>query len=104
MYYTYMLRCRDNSIYTGITTDLKRRMDEHFMKSEKCAKYTYHHTAQKLEVAWETDDRKSASKLEYHIKTLTKLQKESLINNTKSLNQLLENKVECDKYELVKNI
>ena len=30
MYYIYMLRCEDNSIYTGITKELKRRMKEHF--------------------------------------------------------------------------
>ena len=45
MYYTYMLRCTDDSIYTGITTDLKRRMDEHFTQGEKCAKYTKRHKA-----------------------------------------------------------
>ena len=32
MYYIYMLRCKDESIYTGITTDLQRRMQEHFSK------------------------------------------------------------------------
>ena len=32
MYYIYMLRCADNSIYTGITTDLKRRIEEHITK------------------------------------------------------------------------
>lgn len=30
MYYTYILRCHDNSLYTGITNNLKRRMEEHF--------------------------------------------------------------------------
>ena len=32
MYYTYILRCEDNSLYTGITTDLKRRFDEWLSK------------------------------------------------------------------------
>ena len=32
MYYIYMLRCEDNSIYTGITTNVEHRMDEHFNK------------------------------------------------------------------------
>lgn len=32
MYYIYMLRCKDNSIYTGITTDIARRMKEHLTK------------------------------------------------------------------------
>ena len=44
-----MLRCEDNSLYTGITTDLERRMTEHFSKDAKCAKYTYRHTAKRLE-------------------------------------------------------
>ena len=35
-----MLRCENNSIYTGITSDIKRRMEEHFSQNKKCAKYT----------------------------------------------------------------
>lgn len=82
MYYTYMLRCEDNSIYTGITNDLERRMEEHFSKSAKCAKYTMRHSAKKLETAWWTYDKVLASKLEYHIKKdLSKKQKEELIKN-----------------------
>ncbi len=79
MYYTYMLRCEDNSIYTGIASDLERRMKEHFEKSKKCAKYTLRHTAKKLECAWQTENRALASKLEYAIKQLAKPQKEELI-------------------------
>ena len=48
MYYIYMLRCKDDSIYTGITTDLDRRMKEHFGAGEKSAKYTRSHVALKL--------------------------------------------------------
>ena len=59
----------DNSIYTGITTDIERRMQEHFSKDKKCAKYTSRHTAKKLECVWRTENRVLASKLEYHIKT-----------------------------------
>ena len=89
MYYTYMLRCSDNSIYTGITTDLKRRLEEHLSQDKKCAKYTLTHNAQKLEIAWESESRVLASKLEYHIKkTLTKVQKEDLILNN-NLEELL---------------
>jgi len=85
MYYVYMLRCEDNSIYTGITTNVERRMEEHFNKLEKCAKYTKTHTAKKLEVTWEVETRKEASKLEYYIKTLTKKQKEELIKDKNKL-------------------
>ena len=98
MYYTYMLRCKDNSIYTGITTDLDRRMKEHFSKDEKCAKYTLTHTAEKLECAWQTETRVLASRLEYHIKRLAKAQKEELILKN-NLEELLLDKIDCDKYE-----
>ena len=70
MYYIYMLRCRDNSIYTGITTNIDRRMEEHFSKNEKCAK--------KLEAVWETKNKSLASKLEYILKNYLKKRKNYL--------------------------
>ena len=103
MYYTYMLRCADNSIYTGITTDLKRRMDEHFNKLEKGAKYTHSHTAIKLEIAWESENKSLASKLEYQIKHLSKLNKEALIS-TKNLETYLGDKIDVSSYYLIKKI
>lgn len=99
MYYTYMLRCKDNSIYTGITTNLERRMDEHLHKTEKCAKYTLTHTAIKLEAAWETESRTSASKLEYYIKHLKKTQKEGLIANKLTLKDAFGDKFDCEVYK-----
>lgn len=77
IYYTYMLRCDGGEIYTGITTDIKRRMSEHFSKSG--AKYTRSHSAKRLEAVWESSDRSHASRLEYRIKQLTKQKKEKLI-------------------------
>lgn len=99
MYYVYMLRCTNSSIYTGITTNLERRMKEHFNKDKKCAKYTLTHTADKLECAWETEDRVLASKLEYHIKKLVKGKKEELILN-KNLELVLEGKIDFEKYKI----
>lgn len=100
MYYTYMIRCKDNSIYTGITTNLEKRMQEHFAKDEKCAKYTKKHTAIKLERAWKSENRVFASKLEYWIKHLSKLQKENLIKNPKKLEEFLSDKIEIENYSL----
>lgn len=100
MYYTYMIRCKDNSIYTGITTNLEKRMQEHFTKDEKCAKYTKKHTAIRLERAWKSENRIFASKLEYWIKHLSKLQKESLIKNPEKLQEFLSEKVEIENYNL----
>ena len=81
MYYTYIIRCTDDSLYTGITTDVKRRFEEHISQNEKSAKYTRTHKAIKIEAVWQSKDRISASRLEYQIKRLTKNQKENLIKN-----------------------
>lgn len=99
MYYVYMLRCEDNSIYTGIAKNLEKRMDEHFSKDEKCAKYTKSHKAKKLEIAWETQNKSLASKLEYAIKkNLTKIQKEKLIENSSLLEEYLKEKIQIENY------
>ena len=102
MYYVYMLRCEDNSIYTGIAKDLEHRLNEHFSQDEKCAKYTKSRKAKKLEISWETENKSTASKLEYAIKTLTKNQKESLINDPKLLNVFFEEKLDVDNYNVYK--
>ncbi len=100
MYYVYMLRCLDDSIYTGLTTDLKRRMGEHFSRCEKCAKYTRRHEAKTLECAWKTENRVLASKLEFHIKRLNKSQKEELIR-LNNLEKYFSTKIEESKYTRV---
>ena len=98
-----MLRCEDNSIYTGITSDIKRRMEEHFSQNKKCAKYTLTHQAQKLECVWKSENRILASKLEFHIKkNLTKKEKEALIKNNDLLDSLLGEKIETSQYEAIK--
>ena len=97
MYYVYMIRCFDNSIYTGITTDVKRRWEEHVARKQKCAKYTMNHPVKKIEAVWQTETRILASKLEYQIKTLKKEEKESLIKN-KNLEVFWKEKLNCSLY------
>lgn len=77
-YYTYMLRCKDNSIYTGFTNDIEKRMKAHFSKSKQGAKYTKSHEADRLECVWRSKEKSLACKLEYQIKHLTKAQKEEV--------------------------
>ncbi|MCI9366507.1 MAG: GIY-YIG nuclease family protein [Clostridia bacterium] len=101
MYYVYMLRCEDNSIYTGITVDIERRLKEHKEKDEKCAKYTASHAVKKLESVWKTENKSLASKLEYNIKkSLTKRQKEELIQKN-NLEELFREKIDYTKYEKI---
>lgn len=80
-YYLYILSCKDGSYYTGISTDLSRRLTEHngFDKNNKGAKYTRGRRPVVLVYATEFDSRSLASKEEQRIKKLTRSQKEKLI-------------------------
>lgn len=100
MYYTYMLRCSDNSIYTGMTNNLENRINEHLSKSKKGTKYTKSHNAIKLEAAWKSNSKSLACKLEYQIKNLTKQQKENLINGEK-LTTYLKGKIDGRRYRKI---
>lgn len=102
MYYIYMLRCEDNSIYTGIAKDLEHRLNEHFTKDEKCAKYTKSHKAKKLEIAWQTENKSLASKLEYAIKKLDKNRKEKLICEPNLLGEFFKDKIDGKLYSVIK--
>ena len=79
MYYIYILKCSDDTLYTGITTDLKRRVDEH-NHSPKGAKYTKLRRPVSLVYSEEAEDRSSASKREYVIKKLKRKEKLELID------------------------
>ena len=78
MYYTYLLRCADGSLYAGITTDPARRFAQHAGKRAGGAKYTAHRRPTRMEAVWRTGDRAAASRLEYQLKHLTKPDKERL--------------------------
>ena len=101
MYYTYMLRCKDNSIYTGIASNLERRMEEHFSRNGKEAKYTRSRKAKNLEMAWQSEDKSTAARLEYWIKKLNKENKEKLIKTPHILRYVLKDKIESEKYDIV---
>ncbi len=81
MYYIYIIRCDDNSLYTGITKDITRRMYQHIHKLKEAASYTKSRNVVSLEALFIADDRSAASKLEYQIKKLPKHKKEALILN-----------------------
>ncbi len=57
---------------------------------------------QKIEALWIAEDRALASKLEYHVKHLTKGKKEELIK-TKDLSKYLSKKIECERYKYMGN-
>ena len=76
-WYLYILRCRDGSLYTGITTDVQRRLESH--RKGTGAKYTRGRGPLTL-VYWEPcTNHSDALKRELAVKQLTREQKEGLI-------------------------
>ena len=90
LWFTYLLRCADNSLYTGVTTDLQRRLFEHNNSNKLGAKYTRARRPVYLAYAEKNGDRKTACQREYQIKQLKKQQKEFLVTQFKPSNLLAD--------------
>lgn len=80
MWYVYILECSGQTLYTGITTDLKRRLEEHD-SSTLGAKYTKGRRPLKMLYYRELPNKSEAQKEEYRIKKLTRQEKIDLIEN-----------------------
>ena len=89
MYFVYILRCADDSLYTGITTDPVRRFREHAGEAPNGAKFTHSHPPKAVEALWSCEDRSTASRLEYAVKKLTRAKKLRLIEDEAAFAQLL---------------
>ena len=81
MYFVYILKCSDNTLYTGITSDLERRVKEH-NSSKLGAKYTHSRRPVTLVYSKEFNNRSDALKSESKIKKLSHNQKIDLIRNS----------------------
>jgi len=77
-WFVYLLRCNDNSLYAGVTTDIKRRVTEH-NTSALGAKYTRARRPVTLAYLEEADSRSDAGKQEYKLRKLTKQKKEQKV-------------------------
>ena len=77
-YHVYLLLCEDGTYYTGITTDVQRRFQEHRERGPKSARYTRSHPVVEVAASWELPDRSQASKAEAFIKRLTHSEKAQL--------------------------
>jgi putative endonuclease len=80
LYFLYILECADKTLYTGITTNLARRIAEH-NTSAIGAKYTKGRRPVKIVYSKKFLDRGTALKEEYYIKSLSKKQKQILIRS-----------------------
>ena len=87
-YFVYILRCRDKTLYTGITTNLERRVREHnglmhglpfVALAKKGAKYTRSRRPVKLVWSKKFKNRSAALRAEWKVRQLTKAEKLKLI-------------------------
>lgn len=79
-WFLYVVRCGDDTLYTGVTTDLNRRVNEH-NTSKRGAKYTK--TRRPVNLIWskEYNNRSEAQSAEYNFKKLSRKQKLDIIKN-----------------------
>ncbi|MBU0545750.1 GIY-YIG nuclease family protein [Patescibacteria group bacterium] len=80
IYHLYILKCADNTLYTGITVDLARRVGEH-NTSTLGAKYTRARRPVKLVYSKKFRNRSLASKAEAKIKKMTRVEKMKLLKS-----------------------
>ena len=83
-YNLYILQCSDGSYYTGISTDIKRRIREH-KNGIRGSKYLRGRGPLKLVFSREVGNRSEASKFEYLIKSLSHQEKKSLVDGALTL-------------------
>jgi len=91
-YCVYILSCSDDSLYTGITCDLNRRLSDH--RAGRGAEWT--RKRRPVELAFSLDDLsyRSACELERYIKTLTRARKEALIARDPRILALVERRAQ----------
>lgn len=78
-WYVYILRCADESLYTGLSNDIERRVEEHNTDNRLAAKYTRARRPVQLVYQETYDSRSDASIREAEIKKLNRQEKEKLI-------------------------
>ncbi len=79
MAYVYILRCVGGALYTGITSDIERRLREHLARSGVGAKYTRSHPAEAVAALWELSDLRLAARVEWRIKHWSSEKKRALV-------------------------
>ncbi len=84
-WWVYIIECRNKSLYTGITTDVKRRLHEHQFDNKKASRYCAR--LRPLQLVYKSSpyvNKSDASKEEYRIKQLSRKSKLKLIKDIKS--------------------
>ncbi len=88
-WYLYMVRCCDDSLYTGISTDVARRFEEHSGKGKSGSKILKGKRPLKLVFQTKIGDRSLALKVEIRVKKLPKAKKEMLVNGNMDIETII---------------
>ena len=78
-HFVYIIECQNGHYYTGYTTDMERRYQEHVKGSAKC-RYTRSFPPKKLAAYWQMQSKSDALVVERQIKKLAKREKQALID------------------------
>ena len=89
-YSVYIIRCADDTLYTGIAVDVERRLGEH-ESGPRGAKYLKGRGPLKLMFSQAVGDRALASRFEYRVKKLSRFEKQALIDGRQTLAALIPN-------------
>ena len=86
----YIIRCDQRSLYTGISTDVARRVGEHLSGGKKAAKYT--RTCSSIALVYEAfiGSRGLAARIEYRIKRLSREKKECIVSSRFNVDELMK--------------
>lgn len=89
-WFLYIIRAADNSLYTGITTDVARRFAEHSEGGKLAARYLRGRAPLTLCFQHDIGTRAKALKAEYRFKQLAKTEKERLLSTPTQLAEFLD--------------
>lgn len=102
--YIYILRCEDNSLYTGIAVDLEKRIRQHLGIIKGGAKYTRSHPIKYIEAVWFTYSDSDARKMEYKLQHLSHNQKEELIDSPSLLFKFFRDDIADCEFEYIDSV
>ncbi len=90
-WFLYLIRCKHGRLYTGITTDVERRFEEHKNSDKKGSKYLRGKTPLKLVMKKKIGNKSLALKIEAKVKKLSKIKKEMLVNGKINVRDIKKN-------------
>jgi putative endonuclease len=88
-WHVYVIRCGDGSLYTGIATDVRRRLAEHVAGGRRSARFLRGRGPLELVLQRSVGGRGTALRLERRIKRLSRAHKESLVDRPEEIDALI---------------